>query len=54
MYRFYFFNNDFLIIKNIEEDLTNIMKQAVKSDIYIEIHFLIFMELEVELYLIIT
>ena len=32
---FTFFKNDFLIVKKIEADLINIMKQAVKSNIYI-------------------
>ena len=37
---FKFFENDSLIVKNIETDLTNIMKEAVKSDIYIFDSFL--------------
>jgi Flp pilus assembly protein TadD len=37
---FKFFKNDFPIVKNIEADLINIMKQAVKSDIYIFDSFL--------------
>jgi len=37
---FTFFKNDFLIVKNIEADLINIMKQAVKSNIYIFDSFL--------------
>ena len=37
---FNFFKNNSLIVKNIENDLTNIMKQAVKSDIYIMDSFL--------------
>jgi len=37
---FNFFKNDFPIVKNIEADLINIMKQAVKSDIYIFDSFL--------------
>ena len=37
---FKFFKNDLLIVKNIEADLINIMKQAVKSDIYIHDSFL--------------
>ena len=37
---FSFFKNDFPIIKNIEADLINIMKKAVKSDIYIFDSFL--------------
>ena len=37
---FEFFKNDFPIVKNIEADLINIMKQAVKSDIYIFDSFL--------------
>jgi len=37
---FNFFKNDFPIVKNIEVDLINIMKQAVKSDIYIFDSFL--------------
>ena len=37
---FTFFKNDFLIVKKIEADLINIMKQAVKSNIYIFDSFL--------------
>lgn len=37
---FNFFKNDFFIVKNIEADLINIMKEAVKSDIYIFDSFL--------------
>ena len=37
---FKFLENDFPIIKNIKEDLINIMKQAVKSDIFIFDSFL--------------
>ena len=37
---FTFFKNDFLIVKKIEADLVNIMKQAVKSNIYIFDSFL--------------
>ena len=37
---FKFFKNDFSIIKNIEADLIDIMKQAVKSDIHIFDSFL--------------
>ena len=37
---FKFFENDFTTIKTVAEDLTSIMKQAVKSDIYIMDSFL--------------
>ena len=37
---FSFFKNDFPIIKNIKEDLTNIMKLVVKSDVFIFDSFL--------------
>ena len=37
---FTFFKNDFLIVKKIEADLINVMKQAVKSNIYIFDSFL--------------
>ena len=37
---FNFFKHDSLVVNNIEADLTNIMKEAVKSDIYIFDSFL--------------
>ena len=32
---FQLFENDNFIIKNVEEDLVNIMRQAVKSEIFV-------------------